>query len=202
MTPNLSGISVAILVADGFSRSELHETCKALLAARAQTYVVSINAGKIRAAGLLGADRSFRARLDLRQAALKDFDGLVLPGGLASVDKLRSQPAAMEFVRSFFRQRKPVAAVGQGVAIVLEVEHIQGRRLACPLSVKEDVRYAAGEALDRDTVVDGPLLTGPGGNSMKAFLRSMLRHMATSRRRRPARGGRSGIGLWGAFTTR
>ena len=173
------GATVAILTADGFCLRELLDPCRALRAAGARTLVVAPRRQRIVPRGLLHADQAIRTDLALREADAVRFDALVLPGGAAAVDRLRAQPAALEFIRAFFAAGKPVAALGQGLSLVLETQRLAGRKLACPTSLRQDAGHAAAEVVERAMVADGALLTGTGERrSVPAFSRRVVRHLA------------------------
>ena len=111
MANELSGKKIAILAADGFEEVELTKPKKALEDAGAKTTVVSIKPGKIQ--GMNHADKGDTVAVDqtLGDAEPQDFDALMIPGGLMNPDSLRSNEEALEFVRHFFREGKPVAAI-------------------------------------------------------------------------------------------
>ena len=111
MANELSGKKIAILAADGFEEVELTKPKKALEDAGAKTTVVSIKPGKIQ--GMNHADKGDTVAVDqtLGDAEPQNFDALMIPGGLMNPDSLRSNEEALEFVRHFFREGKPVAAI-------------------------------------------------------------------------------------------
>src|SRR5687768_5755269 len=108
---NLSGMMVAILVEDGFEQVELVEPRKALDQAGATTRVVSPRSPRVRGWNFTDWGIEIPADVPLGQARPGDFDALLLPGGVLNPDKLRMQPAAVEFVQAFFDTGKPVAVI-------------------------------------------------------------------------------------------
>jgi protease I len=113
-TQNLTGKKVAILATDGFEQDELLSPLEALKDAGAETQVVSPTEGKIK--GWKHTDWGKKVKVDvtLAEANAEAYDALVLPGGVMNPDHLRRDPAALEFVKSFFRAGKPVGAICHG----------------------------------------------------------------------------------------
>src|ERR1700678_2000869 len=114
MSKQLQGKKVAILATDGFEQSELLEPLKALRNAGAEVSVVSLEPGQIQ--GMTHADKGDRVDVDLviDEARETDFSGLVLPGGVANPDRLRTSAKAIKFIGDFFRTGKPVGAICHG----------------------------------------------------------------------------------------
>jgi protease I len=171
-------LRVAILVTDGFEQAELTEPRKALEEARAQTMIVSPNAGAIRGwrAGEWG-DR-FPVDLTLEQGMRTDFGALVLPGGVMNPDKLRNIPRAIQFVKSFFDTNKPVAAICHGPWMVIEAGAARGRRIAAWPSLRTDLKNAGAHWVDQDVAVDGQLVTSRKPQDIPAFIREMIKVFA------------------------
>jgi protease I len=110
----LKGLKVAILVTDGFEKIELTEPRKALDEAGAETRIVSPKVDRVRSWNFTDWDQDLGVDVQLAQAKPKDFDTLLLPGGVINPDALRIQPEAVAFVKSFFDAGKPVAAICHG----------------------------------------------------------------------------------------
>src|SRR5207244_3381760 len=140
MTGELNGKHIAILATDGFEQAELIQPRKALLDAGAKVDVVSPKAGQIK--GWAEQDWGDPVQVDktLDQANPTEYDGLVLPGGVMNPDKLRMIPVAVEFVRSFFQTKKPVAAICHGPWTLVEAGVIGGKTLTSWPSLKTDIR--------------------------------------------------------------
>ena len=155
----LKGLKVAILATDGFEQVELTEPRKALDQAGAETRVVSPKAGRIR--GWKFTDWGDEVGVDtpLDQAKPKDFDALLLPGGVMNPDSLRMAPKAVAFARAFFDASKPVAAICHGPWTVLEAGAARGRQMTSWPSIKADLRNAGADWVDKEVVVDQKLVT-------------------------------------------
>jgi protease I len=171
---NLNGLKVAILVTDGFEQVELVEPRKALDEAGAETRIVSPKDDKVRGWKFTewGDELPVEVRLD--QARPDDFDALLLPGGVLNPDKLRLEPKAVAFVKSFFAAQKPVAAICHGPWTIIEAGCAKGRKIASWPSLKTDLRNAGAEWLDREAVLDGNLVSSRKPDDIPAFTKAMI----------------------------
>jgi protease I len=125
----LRGLKVAILVTDGFEQVELERPRKALDEAGAQTQIVSTKADRVRAWKFREWGDQLRVDVPLDQAKPQEFDALLLPGGLVSLDALRVQPKAMAFAKAFFDDDKPVATICRGPWTITEINAARGMRM-------------------------------------------------------------------------
>ena len=186
MVERLSGKKVAILAADGFEQVELTKPRAALDEAGARTTVVSIKPGKIQ--GMNHADKGDTVAVDrtLEEAKPEDFDALMIPGGLMNPDTLRSSKEALEFVRHFFREGKPVAAICHAPWVLIDASVIRGRTVTSWPAIKTDIRNAGANWVDKDVVVDNGLVTSRRPDDIPAFNNKMIeefcegRHTGTS----------------------
>ena len=174
MAHKLSGKKVAILAADGFEEVELTKPRQALDDAGAKTTVVSIRAGKIQ--GMNHADKGDTVAVDQTLADVKpqQFDALLIPGGLMNPDALRSNEEALEFVRHFFREGKPVAAICHAPWVLIDAGVVRGRTLTSWPAIKTDVRNAGGTWVDQEVVVDNGLVTSRKPDDIPAFNAKMI----------------------------
>ena len=181
MAGKLSGKKVAILAADGFEEVELTKPRKALDDAGAQTSVVSLNSGKIQ--GMNHADKGETVAVDLTldDAKPEEFDALMIPGGLMNPDTLRSTEEALEFVRHFFREGKPVAAICHGPWVLIDAGVVRGRTLTSWPAIKTDVRNAGGNWVDEEVVVDHGLVTSRKPDDIPAFNKKMIEEFCEGR---------------------
>jgi len=177
----LNGIRVAILATDGFEQSELTEPRRALDTAGASTEVVSPKAGRLR--GWNHKDWGSEVEVDqtLEEADPKDYDALLLPGGVMNPDSLRMQPAAVAFVRSFFEAGKPVAAICHGPWTVIESGAAKGYRMTSWPSLKTDIRNGGAEWVDQEVVVDDNLVTSRKPDDLPAFNREVIKLFGSAR---------------------
>ena len=170
----LTGLRIAILATDGFEQSELTEPRKALDAAGATTEVVSPKDDEVR--GWNHQEWGIRVPVDqaLAGADARDYDALLLPGGVMNPDALRMQPEAVAFVKAFFAAGKPVAAICHGPWTVIESGAAKGHRMTSWPSLRTDIRNAGGEWVDEEVVVDRSLVTSRKPDDIPAFNREMI----------------------------
>ena len=179
---NLDGLKVAILVDDGFEQVELVEPRNALDGAEAETRIVSPKGERVRGWNFTDWGDEFPVDVALDRAHPGDFDALLLPGGVLNPDALRTQPKAVEFVKSFFDAGKPVAAICHGPWTVIEAGAARGRRIASWPSLKTDLRNAGAEWVDQEVVVDGNLVSSRKPDDIPAFNRAMIELFSGARR--------------------
>lgn len=174
MAAKLSGKKVAILAADGFEEVELTKPRKALEDAGATTCVVSIKSGKIQ--GMNHADKGQTVAVDITLEDVKpqDFDALMIPGGLMNPDALRSTDDALGFVRHFFNEGKPVAAICHAPWVLIDAGVVSGRTLTSWPAIKTDVWNAGGNWVDKEVVVDNGLVTSRKPDDIPAFNEKMI----------------------------
>jgi protease I len=179
---NLEGVKVAILVEDGFEEVEMTEPRFALDLAGAQTQLISPKGDPVRSWYFTDWGKYFQLDLALDNAKPEDFDALMLPGGVMNPDKLRMEPKAVAFVKSFFDAGKPVAAICHGPWTVIEASAARGRRVTSWPSLKTDLRNAGADWVDQESVVDGNLVTSRKPDDIPAFNRAMIALFQNSRR--------------------
>jgi protease I len=168
------GKKIAILATDGVEQSELTEPRKALEEAGANTVLISPTVGTIQAMNQKEKSNTLKVNLALSAANPDDYDGLLLPGGVANPDELRTNAQAVTFVRAIFDSGKPVAAICHGPRMVVEADVVRGRMLTSWPSLKTDIRNAAGIWVDREVVRDGQLITSRKPDDIPVFVREML----------------------------
>ena len=171
---NLKGLKIAILVTDGFEQVELTEPRKALDHAGAETKVVSPKKDQVRGWNHTEWGNVLPVDVPLESAQPQDFDALLLPGGVINPDKLRMEPKAVSFVKSFFDAGKPVAAICHGPWTIIEAGAARGKRIASWPSLKTDLRNAGAEWVDQEAVVDGKLVSARKPDDIPAFNRAMI----------------------------
>ncbi|MES2571978.1 MAG: type 1 glutamine amidotransferase domain-containing protein [Verrucomicrobiota bacterium] len=178
MTHSLLNKRVAILAADGFEQVELEGPREALEEAGATITIVSPQSGKIQGMNHLDQGDSFQVDLTLDKAKADGFDALLIPGGLANPDTLRSTPAALDFVRAFFAAGKPVAAICHAPWVLADAGVIKGRRLTSWPAIQLDIQNAGGLWSDEEVVVDKGLVTSRKPADIPAFNAKMIEEFA------------------------
>src|SRR4051794_4673265 len=160
MADTLKGKKVAILVAnEGIEQVELTEPRKALEEAGATVSLLAPEAGEAQAFNHLDKGDAFPVDQAVGEAKADDFDALMLPGGVANPDNLRTDADAVAFVRAFFDAGKPVAAICHAPWTLVEADVVKGRKLTSWPSLQTDIRNAGGEWVDEQVVVDEGLVT-------------------------------------------
>jgi len=177
----LNGMKIAILVADGFEQVELTEPRKALDAAGADTSIVSLKPGQVRAWKVTEWGEQFPVDMIVEGADPAGFEALLLPGGVINPDVLRMVPQAMAFVRHFFDANKPVASICHGPWSIIEVGAARGRRMTSWPSIRTDLRNAGAEVVDEAAVVDRNMVTSRGPQDIPIFNREMVALFATGK---------------------
>jgi len=182
---NLSGKKVAILATDGFEQEELLSPLEALKQANAEVKIVS-PAGHRTIKGWNHTDwgKSVNVDVSLDSAQVEEFDALVLPGWVLNPDQLRRDPAAVEFVRTFFESGKPIAAICHGPQMLIEAEVVRGHKLTSFVSIKTDLKNAGAEWVDEEVVVDQGLVTSRSPDDLPAFNAKMIEEIAEGVHRR------------------
>jgi deglycase len=183
MTQNLDGLKVAILVAEGFEQVELTEPKKALESAGAQTRIVSPVKDKVQGWNHFDKADRFTVDVPLSEADARDFDALLLPGGVANPDQLRIIPEAIKFVREFFSANKPVAAICHGPWPLIETGIVRGRTMTSWPSLKTDLINAGAKWVDQEVVTDDGLVTSRRPDDIPAFNRKMIEAFAEGKRK-------------------
>jgi protease I len=171
---NLQGKKVAILVADGFEQVELTGPKQALDHAGAKTAIVSPAEGKVK--GWNHTEWGDRLPVDvpLQGANPEDYDALLLPGGVMNPDKLRANPTAVRFVKSFVDTGKPIAAICHGPWTLIEAGGVRGRKMTSYGSIQTDLKNAGAHWVDQEAVTDGNLVTSRKPDDIPAFNRAMV----------------------------
>jgi protease I len=177
---------VAILATDGFEQSELLEPRKALDEAGAKTEVISLKSGKIKGWNHTEWGDTVAVDKTVDSADAKNYDALLLPGGVMNPDKLRTDPKAVAFVKAFFEAKKPVGAICHGPWTVIEAGAANGRTMTSWPSLKTDIQNAGGIWVDQEVVVDGNLVTSRNPKDIPAFNREISKLFATAKSRAAA----------------
>lgn len=177
-TANLKDKRVAVLVAEGFEEVELTSPREALEEAGAEVVVLSPAQGTVRSWQRDHWGRPFEVDQPLEGARPEDFDALLLPGGVMNPDHLRGDADAVNFVRHFVAEGKPIAAICHGPWTLIEAGGAEGRTMTSYPSLKTDLQNAGAEWVDREVVVDQGLVTSRAPKDLQAFNRAMIEEIA------------------------
>ncbi len=182
MSDRLNGLKIAVLATDGFEQAELEKPVAALRAEGAEVAVVAPKPGQIQGWEHHDKGRAVPVDKPLADAAPDDFDALVLPGGVMNPDALRLVPDAIEFVRTFVEDDKPIAAICHGPWTLINAEAVAGRTMTSWPSLQADLENAGAEWVDREVVVDGRLVTSRKPDDLPAFCEKAIELFAEARR--------------------
>ena len=188
MTQTLEGKRIAFLATDGVEQSELEQPWHELQKAGAKVELLSVHKGAIQAVRHMDKGDTFEVDGLVADADASDYDGLVLPGGVANPDTLRANDKAVRFVRQFFEQSKPVAAICHAPWTLIEAGVVRGRTITSWPSLKTDVTNAGGQWVDEEVHVDRGLVTSRKPGDLPAFCAKAIEEFAEGRhsRRRQA----------------
>jgi protease I len=182
----LQGKRIAFLATDGVEQVELTDPWEAVEQAGAEVVLVSLEKGTVQGFEHLDKGRTFDVDEPVADASAEDFDGLVLPGGVANPDRLRMDDQAVAFVRAFVESGKPVGVICQGPWTLVEADVVRGRTLTSFPSVRTDLRNAGATRVDQEVVTDNGLVSSRDPDDLPAFCRKIVEEFAEGRHARQA----------------
>ncbi|QDV86320.1 type 1 glutamine amidotransferase domain-containing protein [Planctomycetes bacterium TBK1r] len=172
---------IAFLATDGFEQVELTKPWEALKNAGAEVVLVSPKSGEIQGVNHDEKADTFPVDQSVHSASAEQFDGLVLPGGVFNPDALRMCEDSVSFVRDFFKQHKPVAAICHGPWTLIEADVVRGRKVTSWPSLKTDLINAGAEWVDEECVCDQGLVTSRNPDDLPAFCDKAIEEFAEGR---------------------
>ena len=178
MTASLKDRRIAFLATDGVEQVELTEPWKAVKSAGGRPELVSLESGSIQGFNHDEKADTFAVDHAIDEVSPDDYDGLVLPGGVANPDALRMDDRAVSFVQGFFEQGKPTGVICHGPWMLVEADVVRGRTLTSWPSLQTDIRNAGGAWVDREVVVDGGLVTSRNPDDLPAFCDTLVEKLA------------------------
>jgi protease I len=179
MSDELQGKRIAFLVAnEGVEQVELTSPLEAVREAGAEADLIAPEMGEVQAFNHLDKGDAFSPDKTVGEASAGDYDGLVLPGGVANPDQLRTKAEAVEFVRSFFEAGKPVGAICHGPWTLIEAGVLRDRTLTSWPSLQTDLRNAGAEWVDEEVHVDQGLVSSRKPDDLDAFNAKIVEEFA------------------------
>jgi len=185
MTGRLEGQKIAVLATDGVEEVELTNPVEALKREGAEVEVVSNKSGTIQAFRHYDKGGQIPVDAALETADARDYDALVLPGGVINPDALRLAPQAIDFVRRFVDEKRPIAAICHGPWTLIDAGGVSGKRVTSWPSLKTDLSNAGATWVDEQVVVDGNLVTSRKPDDLDAFDAQMVELFAQRVTARP-----------------
>jgi protease I len=182
----LQGKRVAFLATDMVEQVELTEPWKAVKEAGATPELVSLEEGEIQGFNHYDKADTFRVDRTVEEAHADDYDALVIPGGVGNPDTMRTDENAVELVRQFFEQGKPVGVICHGPWMLVEAGVVRGRTVTSWPSLRTDIRNAGGDWVDEQVVVDDGLVTSRKPDDLPAFNAKIVEEFAEGRHERQA----------------
>ena len=177
MAEELKGRRIAFLATDGVEQVELEQPWKAIRDAGAGVDLVSLEDGEVQAFNHLDKGDTFPVDRTVADARAEDYDGLVLPGGVANPDFLRSDEQAVAFARAFFEQDKPVAVICHGPWTLVEAGVLRGRTITSWPSLRTDIRNAGATWVDDEVHVDNGLVSSRKPDDLPAFCSKLVEEL-------------------------
>jgi len=176
----LTGRKVAFLATDGVQEQELAQPWDAVANAGGTPTLVSLRSGDI--TSTVGGKEGRRFHVDALVSEVhdRDFDALVIPGGVKNPDTMRMDNDAVLFVRGFMEHDKPVAAICHGAWLLVEADAVRGRTLTSYPSLKTDIRNAGGSWVDKQVVVDQKLVTSRKPDDLPAFCATLVQMLGSA----------------------
>ena len=178
MSGELQGKKIAFLATDGVEQVEYTEPRKAVEQAGGTANLLSLKTDDIQGFNHLDKGDTFPVDRAVSDASADDYDGLVLPGGVANPDVLRTDTDAVGFVRSFFEAGKPVASICHGAWTLVEADVVKGRTLTSWPSIRTDIENAGGTWVDEEVHTDRGLVTSRKPDDLPAFNAKLVEEFA------------------------
>jgi protease I len=186
MADELQGKRVAFLFTEGVEQVELTEPLDAVRKAGAEADLISLQKGEVQMWQHFDKGDTIEAEHAVAEVNASDYDGLVLPGGVANPDQLRIDEDAVKFVRAFFDEGKPVGVICHGPWMLAEADVARGRKITSWPSLKTDLRNAGADWVDQEVVVDNGLVTSRKPDDLPAFCSKVVEELAEGRHQQAA----------------
>ena len=186
MADKLQGKRVAFLATDMVEQVELTEPWKAVKDAGGTPELVSLEEGEIQGFNHYDKADTFKVDRTVEEARAEDYDALVIPGGVGNPDTMRTDENAVQLVRDFFEQGKPVGVICHGPWMLVEAGVVRGRKVTSWPSLQTDIRNAGGDWVDQEVVVDDGLVTSRKPDDLPAFNEKIVEEFCEGRHEQQA----------------
>src|SRR4051812_17669127 len=172
--PSLPNARVPIVATDGFEDWELFGPREILQKRGAEVVLASLKTDPIQATVHDDPGKTIRPDLIVDEAYADDFDALILPGGVRNPDHLRTNVKAIELIKQFSRQEKPIGAICHGPWLLVEADLLRGRRATSWPSIRTDLKNAGANVVDEPAVTDGNIVTSRNPNDVEPFTNALI----------------------------
>lgn len=166
--------NIAILATNGFEESELKSPKEYLENQGWTVEVISPEKGFIKAWAKTDWGPEYKVDKTIKEAKVEDYDGLILPGGVLNPDELRVQEDALQFVKDFFTNGKPIAAICHGPQIMINAGIVKGKKMTSVASISQDLKNAGALWQDSEVVVDDHIITSRTPEDLPAFNKKIV----------------------------
>ena len=170
----LTGKTIAIVTENGFEEVELTSPKEAMEKEGATVHIVSPQKEKVKSWDSKDWGKEFTVDKPLDEADSAEYDAIVIPGGVINPDHLRRSSKAVDFIKSFFEQGKPVASICHGPQVLIETGKLKGRNVTSFFSIKTDLINAGANWSDQECVVDQGLVTSRNPDDLPAFNKKLI----------------------------
>jgi protease I len=172
--PSIADAKILILATNGFENSELFDPRQTLIDKGATVHLASPDKRPIQ--GEKGGRPGDRITPDMTLDDVNpgDYDALLLPGGVANPDRMRTERKAVDAIREFFHAEKPIAAICHGPWLLAEADVIRDRTVTGWPSVRTDLANAGATVVDEEVATDGPLITSRKPDDIPAFTEALI----------------------------
>jgi protease I len=182
----LQGKRVAFLATDMVEQVELTEPWQAVKDEGAEVELISLEEGEIQGFNHYDKADTFKVDRTVEEARADDYDALVIPGGVGNPDTMRANENAVQFVRDFFQQGKPVGVICHGPWMLVEAGVVRDRKVTSWPGIQTDIRNAGGNWVDEEVVVDQGLVTSRKPDDLPAFNAKIVEEFCEGRHEQQA----------------
>lgn len=181
MTTSLYGKRVAFVVAnEGIEQAELVEPWKAVTDAGATAELIAPKAGHAQAFNHLDPADKFLVDIVTAEADATSYDALMLPGGVANADQIRTDGPAVDFVTSFVERDAPIGVICHGAWILIEADGLKDRTLTSWPSLQTDLRNAGATWVDEAVHVDVNIVSSRKPDDLPVFCDALIEKISRS----------------------
>lgn len=164
---NINEAKILILATNGFQQDELFSPHEHFSKEGATVHLASLEMDEISAGE--GDSRSIKPDLLIKEANSKDYDAIILPGGLANPDTLRADDSVKKLVRNFAEEGKVIAAICHAPWILISADLVKGREMTSYPTIQDDLRNAGAKWVDKEVAVSNGIITSRSPDDLNAF---------------------------------